>query len=217
MSNEKAKPVRQRPENRGTKGGTLFPMFVKLQGRPCLVVGAGSVAESKILGLLEAGAEIRVVARQANATVAEWAHSGRISWEQRDFEDEDLDGVVLVVAATSSSALNNTIFHEARKRNVLCNAVDDPENCDFYYPAVVRRGAFQLAISTSGLSPALAQRLRRELEKQFGPEYGTWLEKLGRAREELFARDLDPEQRRQLLHELASREAFAAASGEKTQ
>jgi precorrin-2 dehydrogenase/sirohydrochlorin ferrochelatase len=214
MSNEEAKPVTKQPESQANKGGSLFPMFVRLQGRPCLVVGAGNVAESKISGLLEAGASVAVVAPQANATVVEWARAGRIGWEQRGFASTDLDGVVLVVAATSSSALNDTIFHEARKRKVLCNAVDDPEHCDFYYPAVVRRGALQLAISTAGLSPALAQRLRRELEEQFGPEYATWLQKLGQAREELFARDLDPEQRRHLLHELASREAFAAAGRE---
>jgi precorrin-2 dehydrogenase/sirohydrochlorin ferrochelatase len=89
--------------------------------------------------------------------------------------------------------------------------VDDPEHCDFYYPAVVRRGDLQLAISTKGQSPALAQRIRRELEMQFGPEYGAWLEELGRARQQLFASKIDPEQRRRLLHELASHEAFKKA------
>jgi precorrin-2 dehydrogenase / sirohydrochlorin ferrochelatase len=189
----------------------LFPMFVKLEGRECLVVGAGRIAESKIPGLLDAGAEVRVVAPQANATIASWAHGGRLSWQPRNFQSSDLDGVFLVIAATSLSDLNASVFREARQRNILCNAVDDPAHCDFYYPALVRRGALQLAISTSGLSPALAQRIRRELEEQFGPEYAAWLEQLGKARQELFAEDIDPEQRRQLLHRLASRESFAAA------
>ncbi len=123
----------------------------------------------------------------------------------------DLDGIFLVIAATNSSDVNAAIFHEARQRNILCNVVDDPEHCDFYYPAVVRRGDLQLAISTNGQSPALAQRIRRELEMQFGPEYARWLEELGRDRQQLFASKMDPEQRRRLLHELASREAFEKA------
>jgi len=196
------------------QGSSLFPMFVKLAGRNCLVVGAGRIAESKIPGLLEAGAVVRVVAPQASRAISEWAGSGKITWEQASFKPADLDGVFLAIAATSSSDLNGIVFREARRRGILCNAVDDPEHCDFYYPAVVRRGALQLAISTAGLSPALAQRLRRELEEQFGPEYAGWLEQLGTAREQLFSRDLDPEVRRRLLHDLASQEAFAAATGE---
>jgi precorrin-2 dehydrogenase / sirohydrochlorin ferrochelatase len=191
---------------------TLFPMFMKLEGRSCLAVGAGTVGEPKIKSLIEAGASVRVVALQATAAVAEWAQGGAISWEAREFKSADLDGVFLVIAATNNRDLNATIFHEARQRNILCNVVDDPEYCDFYYPAVVRRGDLQLAISTNGHSPALAQRIRRELEIQFGPEYGEWLEQLGRARQELFASKINPEQRRRLLHELASREAFKKAS-----
>ncbi len=190
---------------------TLFPMFVKLEGRSCLVVGAGTVGEPKINSLLEAGASVRVVALRATAPVAEWAQAGAITWEAREFNSADLDGTFLVIAATSSRDVNAAIFDEARRRNILCNVVDDPEHCDFYYPAVVRRGDLQLAISTNGHSPALAQRIRRELEIQFGPEYGEWLEELGRTRQRLFASKIDPEVRRQLLHQLASREAFEKA------
>jgi precorrin-2 dehydrogenase/sirohydrochlorin ferrochelatase len=190
-------------------------MFVKLEQRSCLVVGAGSLAESKIPGLLEAGARVGVVAPQANAAVSGWALAGKITWKPRNFEPADLDGAFLVIAATSSGTLNQEVFREARRRGVLCNAVDDPEHCDFYYPAVVRRGALQLAISTGGLSPALAQRLRRELELQFGPEYAEWVEQLGRSRQQILARDLKPKDRRKLLHELASREAFAATLGKE--
>jgi precorrin-2 dehydrogenase / sirohydrochlorin ferrochelatase len=190
---------------------TLFPMFMKLEGRSCLVVGAGAVGEPKISSLVTAGASVRVVALQATAAVAEWAQAGAITWEGRAFNSADLDGTFLVIAATNSSDVNAAIFHQARQRNILCNVVDDPEHCDFYYPAVVRRGDLQLAISTNGQSPALAQRIRRELEMQFGPEYGAWLEELGRTRQQLFASKIDPEQRRRLLHELASREAFKKA------
>jgi precorrin-2 dehydrogenase/sirohydrochlorin ferrochelatase len=189
---------------------SLFPLFLKLEGRPCLVVGAGNVAQSKIRSLLDSGANVRVIAPQANSAVEEWAHTGVIAWEARSFEASDLDGTFLVIAATSSSAVNETVFREAQQRNILCNAVDDPEHCDFYYGAVVRRGQLQVAISTEGQSPALAQRIRRELEAQFGPEYAGWVEELGRIREQLFASDIEPESRRQLLHELASRDAFVA-------
>jgi precorrin-2 dehydrogenase/sirohydrochlorin ferrochelatase len=195
------------------QAASLFPMFVKLEGRSCLVVGAGRIAEAKIPGLLEAGAKVRVVAPEANGAMAQWARSGAIAYDAREFEAADLDGIFLVIAATSSSSLNESVFREARSRNVLCNAVDDPENCDFYYPAVVRRGALQLAISTGGCSPALAQRLRHELEEQFGPEYAEWVDQLGEAREELFSREMESESRRQRLHELASREAFEAVQG----
>ena len=188
----------------------LFPMFVKLEGRPCLVVGAGTVAEGKIGSLLLAGATVRVVAPQANAAVLEWARTGVIRWEAREFSPLDLDNVFLVIAATSSNEVNESVFREAQRRDVLCNVVDHPQHCDFYYPAVVRRGQLQIAISTAGESPALAQRLRRELEIQFGPEYESWVEQLGKARSELFARDINPEERRRRLHELASQPPLAA-------
>src|ERR1700737_4902031 len=122
---------------------TLFPMFLKLEGRSCLVVGAGSVGAPKIESLLETGACVRVVAPRVNFAVGEWAGSGAISWEAREFVVSDLDGVFLVIAATSSREVNELIFREARRRNMLCNVVDDPEHCDFYYPAVVRRGNLQ--------------------------------------------------------------------------
>src|SRR4029077_4516424 len=118
------------------------------------------------------------------------------------FEPHDLDGAFLVITATSSPDVNAQVFAEARKRNVLCNSVDDPDNCDFYYPAVVNRGDLQIAISTSGRSPALAQRLRKELEEQFGPEYGEWIRQLGSARFEMFAIEMDPEERRERLHQI---------------
>ena len=191
---------------------SLFPIFLKLEGRRSLVVGAGSVAEQKIRGLIESGAKVQVVAPQATDSVSEWAAGGVIEWQARTFEVSDLDGVLLVIVATSSSEINANVFRAAQQRGVLCNVVDDPPHCDFYYPSVVRRGDLQIAISTAGHSPALAQRLRRELEMQFGPEYRDWLSQLGEARQKLFATDIDPEERRRLLHQLASREAFETAT-----
>lgn len=184
-------------------------MFIKLEGRPCLIVGAGTVAEGKIAGLLEAAAKVRVVAPEATEQVKSWAASGHIEWLARPAEPSDLEGMFLVVAATNSHELHENIHAEARLRGVLCNVVDVPELCDFYYPAVAQRGALQIAVSTSGQSPALAQRLRKELEEQFGPEYEAWLRQLGEEREKLFAaNNMDPEERKRLLHDLASADAF---------
>jgi len=184
-------------------------MFLKLEGRKCLVVGAGKIGESKIRSLLIAHAQVRVVAPAVTAAVAAWDRAGVITWEAREFHAEDLDSVFLVVAATSSTEVNDTVYRQAQQRQILCNVVDDPQRCDFYYPAVVRRGALQVAISTEGQSPALAQRLRRELERQLAPVYAGWLEWLGFARKQLFASPIDPEQRRQQLHKLASQESFS--------
>ena len=186
----------------------LFPLFLKLRSRKCLVVGAGSIAESKIASLAETGAKVCVIAPDATPQVRAWARARRIAWRQRRFRVRDLKGVFLVIAATSSRALQRQIFRAAQRLGVLCNVVDVPELCDFYYPAVVRRGALQIAISTTGQSPALAQRLRKELQGQFGPEYEEWLESVGKVREEILARNLTAEQRKKFLHELVSEEAF---------
>src|SRR6202165_961332 len=153
----------------------LFPMFMKLAGKQCLVVGAGKVGEPKIGSLIDTGARIHVVAIAASDQVREWAEAGKIELELRAFSSSDLDGKFLAVVATASRSLNELVYREAQRRGVLCNVVDVPELCDFFYPAVVRRGDLQIAISTSGQSPSLAQKLRQQLERQFGPGYETWV------------------------------------------
>ncbi len=189
----------------------LFPIFVKLQGRPCLVVGAGKVGEPKIAGLLETGARIRVVALEAGPTVHEWAREGNLELELRAFTEDDLAGAFLAIVATNSRVLNERVYHEARRRGVLCNVVDVPDLCDFFYPAVVRRGDLQIAVSTNGQSPSLAQKIRQQLEKQFGLGYAAWVAELGETRKLILASDLDKQRKLDLLHSLASREAFEAA------
>jgi precorrin-2 dehydrogenase / sirohydrochlorin ferrochelatase len=193
---------------------SLFPMFLKLQGKRILVVGAGKVGEPKIAGLLETGAHIRVVALDATAAVRQWAREGKIELDLRPFSSGDLDGVFLAVAATSSRNLNEGIYEEAQRRRVLCNVVDVPELCDFYYPSVVRRGDLQIAVSTAGQSPSLAQKIRQQLEQQFGPGYAEWVAELGETRRLILGSDLDRERKLDLLHSLASREAAEAAIAE---
>jgi precorrin-2 dehydrogenase/sirohydrochlorin ferrochelatase len=187
---------------------TLFPAFLKLEGRRCVVVGAGPVAEEKIPGLLRAGAKVRVVAPQATERVQMWAQAKKITWERRAFRSEDLAGAFLVIAATSSASLHARIQAQARRRGVLCNAVDDPEHCDFFYGAVVRRGGLLIAISTSGRSPALAQRIRKRLEQEFGEEYAAWVEEIGAVRQRLMEKKIPRERRRVLLQRLASEVSF---------
>ncbi len=185
-------------------------MFVKLAARTVVVVGAGVVAEQKIDGLLAAKAHVRVIAPQATPQISKWALCQVLEWHAKPFEPADLDGAHLVIAATSAAGVNAAVFQEAEARKIFCNAVDDLENCHFYYGSVVQRGDLQIAISTNGKSPALAQRLRKQLEAQFGPEYESWLELLGAARETLRAAENsgDPESTKRLLHQLASENKF---------
>ena len=192
----------------GSNTASLFPMFLKLEGRNCLVLGAGSVGEQKIRSLLDCGADVRVVAPAASTAVQEWAQRGELTWFPREFRPSDLDDTYLAVAATSDVQVNHAIYREANGRGILCNVVDDPPYCDFYYGALVRRGHLQIAISTNGLSPALAQRIRKQLEAEFPPIYGDWLEELGRRREVMFRAGGDPEARKAALHDLATHASF---------
>jgi precorrin-2 dehydrogenase / sirohydrochlorin ferrochelatase len=193
---------------------SLFPMFLKLEGRRCLVVGAGNVGEPKIAGLLETGARVHVVALDASPAVREWARAGRLELELRAYSGKDLEGAFLAVVATNSRSLNQRVYDEAQRRGVLCNVVDVPDLCDFFYPAIVRRGDLQIAVSTSGQSPSLAQKIRQQLEQQFGPGYEAWVAELGQTRKLILASDLGKERKLDLLHSLASREALEAALAE---
>jgi siroheme synthase-like protein len=187
---------------------SLFPIFVKLEGRLVVVAGGGNIAEAKIPGLLSTHARIRMIAPAITPKIGEWVRSGRIEWIPKEFEAADVDGAFLAIAATSAAGVNEAVFREAEERGILCNAVDDIEHCHFYYGAVVQRGDLQIAISTNGKSPSLAQRLRQEIEAQFGPEYEVWLEWLGAAREALRAGGPSSDTTKRLLHELASRPMF---------
>jgi precorrin-2 dehydrogenase / sirohydrochlorin ferrochelatase len=187
----------------------LFPLFLKLHGRRCLVVGAGKISEGKIAGLIEAGARVLVIAPQATEQIAEWHNQKKIRWQRRTFRASDLNDMFLVVAATNSEKVHRAIYRAAQARHVLCNIVDVPALCDFYYPAVVRRGQLQIAISTAGASPSLARRLREEMEVAFGSEYAAWLKHLSRERQKVFSKKLPAAERLELLKVQASKESFA--------
>jgi siroheme synthase-like protein len=143
-----------------------YPVALDVAGRRCLVVGQGPLAEEKAKGLLEAGASVAVIAPSA-------------------YRRGDLAGAFLVIAATGDPALNGAVFEEAETERVLCNAVDDVDHCHFAAPSVLRRGELTVAVSTGGRAPALAKRLRTELQERLGPELGALTDLLGELRAEL--------------------------------
>jgi precorrin-2 dehydrogenase/sirohydrochlorin ferrochelatase len=188
----------------------LFPIFLKLTGRRCLVVGAGNLAESKIESLRAAHAHVTVIAPWASPRILDLAAAGELTLHQRPFQIGDVAAAepryFLAVTATDVPAVNRAVYLEAVAHDILCNAVDDPPFCDFYFPSVVRRGDLQIAISTAGQSPALAQRLRKELNAALPLDLGAWLAELGNLRREVLQLEPLNEARKQLLHDLATRE-----------
>lgn len=185
---------------------SLLPIFLNLDGRPCLLVGAGTVALEKIGSLLKAGARLRVIAPEAREEVRQLARQGKLEWIQKVFEPADLEGCFVVITATDSGEVNSAVYEAAFERGIPCNSVDDIPNCDFFFGSVVSRGDLQIAISTAGESPALAQRLRREIDEQLPEDLGPWLAKLGELRREVLATHPRGEERKLLLHELAQRQ-----------
>ncbi len=190
---------------------TLLPIFLKLDGRPGLLVGAGTVALEKIGSLLKTGVKLRVIAPQARPEVVALAAEGKLEWVEREFKPSDLDGNFIVIAATDVPEVNATVYREAVARGIACNSVDDIPNCDFFFGSVVSRGDLQIAISTAGESPAVAQRLRREIDEQLPEDLGPWLAALGEMRREVLAKHPRSEERRLLLHELAQRQICDSA------
>lgn len=184
----------------------LLPIFLRLDRRPVVVIGAGTVALAKIESLLSTGAQLTVVAPAAVEAIQTLAHNGALLWHPRLFAPADLDNAFLVIAATNNSAVNHAVYQEALRRSILCNAVDDPPNCDFYFGSTVSRGDLQIAISTAGESPALAQRLRRAIDEQLPSDLGPWLHELGALRREVRANAPATPARTHLLHDLAHRQ-----------
>ena len=191
---------------------SLLPIFLKLEGRRCLLVGAGNVARDKIGSLRKTGGRLRVIAPDACMEVRELAAEDGLEWVQRHFELSDLDGNYLVIAATDSPEVNAAIYRGAVERNILCNSVDDIPNCDFFFGSVVSRGDLQIAISTAGESPAVAQHLRREIDEQLPRDLGPWLASLGHLRREILETHPRGEARKKLLHQLAQRQVCDSAS-----
>jgi siroheme synthase-like protein len=184
----------------------LLPVFVKLERRPCLVVGGGVIGLQKVRSLLECGANVTVVAPDALDEIRDLAERGKIAWRRRCYTSEDVLAQQLVIAATNDPKVNHTIHDDGVAAGVLVNAVDDPPFCDFYFGSLVRRGPLQIGISTAGESPALAQRLRHQLEALLDKGTGPWLERLGALRREVLTAHPAGEKRNGLLRALATRD-----------
>jgi precorrin-2 dehydrogenase/sirohydrochlorin ferrochelatase len=181
----------------------LYPLFLKLEGKKVLIVGGGQIAEEKLFGVLRSATDVTVVAPQISEKIRGWAEQGLLKHVADEYRPGLVREYFLVIAATDSQTVNQAIYQEAKEAGILCNAVDDPQYCDFYAPAIVSRGEFQIAISTGGNSPALAQKVRKELEQKYGPEYESWTGWLGRVRAGLLNVLPRSERRKELLDLLA--------------
>ena len=146
---------------------------LKLTGRKCLVVGGGEVGLEKVEGLLACDGDVVLVAPEAEPALEEYAAESSLEWVRREYRPEDLEGMFMVIAATNDSEVNIGVFHDAERRAMLANVVDVPPLCNFILPAIVRMGPLAIAISTAGASPALAKRMKREVQQLFGEEYAT--------------------------------------------
>src|SRR5258706_1398289 len=179
-----------------------YPVYLNLTGRPAVVIGGGAIAEGKVLGLLEVDAQVTLIAPEVTPALYELIENKKITWEQRAYQQGDLEGAAIAISATDDREVNKRVWDEAQARGILINVVDDPPYCDFIAPAIVRRGDITLAISTNGKMPALAAHLRRELEKSFRDEYVQLLEITTPLREQLAAQHLDYTVRQQLWRKL---------------
>jgi len=184
-----------------TKSFHLYPLFMKLEGRPCLVVGGGSVAERKINGLLDAGAAVTVISPEATDRIQMLSQTNHVLWQRKTFAATDLKGEFLAVAATDDQSINSSIAAVCRARGILVNVADEPELCDYIVPAVLRRGALCIAVSTEGKSPVLAQKLRSEIEQIITAPYAEFLDLLGQQRE-IIKQVPDAEKREVIFHAL---------------
>jgi len=145
---------------------TYYPIYLDLRNRHCLVVGGGHIATGKVAGLIEAGATVTVVAPEASNAIARWHGEGKIIWHTRAFEPSDIEPAFVVIAATDDDALNARVYQLANAKQRIANAVDDLDNCNFIAPAIARAGPIQVAVSTSGKSPALAKQLRDHIQHE---------------------------------------------------
>lgn len=180
----------------------LYPIYIDLKNKKCLVIGGGKVAERKIDNLLYYGASVMVVSPRVEENIRTWADKGLIELHGREFKPQDLEESFIVFVATDDEQINGRVSGLCRERGIMVNAVDDPPHCDFYVPSIVRRNSLVLAISTGGKSPAFARRLRNELEEIITPEYGEFVDMLGEQRELIKDHIEDIEIRKKIFEEL---------------
>lgn len=162
-----------------------YPAYLDVRERPCVVVGGGRIAERKAVALFDAGADLAIVSPSLTPVLAELAGKGKITHHPKAFTEQDITGAYLVIAATNDAAVNEAVARACRKHGILVNAATSPDEGTFVVPSVVERGDLLIAISTCGDSPALARKVREELERAYGPEYAVFLEKMAGLRRRL--------------------------------
>ena len=170
-----------------------YPIFVEMEGRPCLVIGGGGEAQRKVTGLMAAGARITVIAPKLTRDLQAMLAAGEIEYIPREYQDGDVEGYHVCMVATDDGAVNGAVAAEGKRRGIWVNAADDTKNCDFILPAVIRRGSITIAASTGGTSPALARRLREELEAYLTEEMPALADLLGDVRTNLRSRGIVPD------------------------
>jgi precorrin-2 dehydrogenase/sirohydrochlorin ferrochelatase len=176
-----------------------YPAYLDLRERPCMVIGGGAVAERKALALLEAGAVVTIISPMLTSKLHELSDSGKITYLQKQYEEKDISGEFLVIAATDSAEVNTLVASACRKKHVLVNVAVPPELGSFIVPSVVERGDLLIAISTSGASPALSKKIRQDIEQRYGTEYEILLEKLSAIRQRVLEEIPDEGKRRQVF------------------
>jgi len=187
-----------------------------LQDKPAVVVGAGSVALRKVSGLLEAGAQVTVIAPRSCEPIRAQAQAGKLVLLNREYRKGDLAGAALVIAATGDETVNRQVSQDARSLGILVNVVDRPASCTFTLPAVVRRGDLSLAVATEGRCPALARALREELESRYTQQYAVLLDVMGELRDRMMARGWDSPRIQAALSHLYQRDLLGVlASGDR--
>ena len=194
-----------------------YPIHLDINNRKVLVVGGGSVGSRKVKTLLDCGARVTVVSPEVSRQLRELAASGDIILAKRSYQSEDLTGVFVVIGATDDETLNQQISSDADRLNTLCNIADRPEVCNFILPSIVQRDDLVITISTSGQSPALAKKLRKTLENQFGEEYGTLLQLMGAIRKKLLQQAHKPEAHKPLFEQLINSDLIVMIQAGKTE
>lgn len=179
-----------------------FPICLNIEAKRCIVIGGGRVAARKVTGLLSYGGDVTVVSPELTAELAELHSEQRICWISRGYAEGDLADAFLVIAATDDVGIQRRVHAEAERHGILLNVADAPEWCNFILPATVRQGDFTVSVSTGGKSPALARRLREDLEIRFGPEYGTLVDLLGELRRKVLAMGGDHEENKKIFMRL---------------
>lgn len=164
-----------------------YPINIRLDDKPCVVIGGGHVAHQKVVGLLDATSRVTVIAPELCEELQRLHRDGVIDWIAKKYATGDLDGFFLAITATDDPSTNTQVYCDGERDRVLVNSADDPDNCRFILPSRVIRGELVISVSTGGRSPAMATYMRKRLEEEFGPEWGVLTELLGKARDAIRA------------------------------